>query len=130
MSKILPVPKKPDPGELRDYRPISVLPALSKALEIFMCDQMIGFTDGNRLLSLYQSGFHSDHSMAAALIKITNDIQHNCDQRLVTLFLLLDFSKAFDKVQHSLLRKKLSLYIRFGSTAVALVCSYLSQRYQ
>jgi hypothetical protein len=38
-------------GELRDYRPISVLPALLKALEVIMCDQMIYFIDGNRLFS-------------------------------------------------------------------------------
>jgi ABC-type transport system involved in multi-copper enzyme maturation permease subunit len=44
----------------------------------------------------------------------------------VTLLLLLDFSKTFDNVRHSLLLKKLSLYSKFGDTAVALVGSYLS----
>jgi ribonucleases P/MRP protein subunit RPP40 len=48
----------------------------------------------------------------------------------VTLFLLLDFSKAFDNVWHSLLLIKLSLYFKFGGTAVALVGSYLSDRFQ
>jgi hypothetical protein len=48
----------------------------------------------------------------------------------VSLLLLLDFSKAFDNVRHSLLLKKLSLYFKFGGTAVALVGSYFSDRYQ
>jgi hypothetical protein len=53
MSKILHVPKIPNPGELRDYQPISVLPLLSKALDFFMRDQMIWLIDGNRILSPY-----------------------------------------------------------------------------
>jgi hypothetical protein len=72
--------------------------------------------------------FGSGHSMATALLKIANDIQHDCDRRLVTFLLLLDFSKAFDNVRHSLLLKKLSLYFKYP--AVALVGSYLSDRFQ
>jgi hypothetical protein len=48
----------------------------------------------------------------------------------VTLLLLLDFFKEFDNVQHSLLLKKLSLCFKFGGTAVVLVGSYLSDRFQ
>jgi hypothetical protein len=88
MSMILPVPKRPDPGELRDYRQISVMPPLSKTLEVVMRDQMILYINGNRLHSPYQSVFHSSHSTA------TIDIQHDCDRRLVTLFVLFDISKA------------------------------------
>jgi hypothetical protein len=95
-----------------------------------MRDQMIRFIDGNRLLSPYQSGFRSGHNTATALLKITNDIQRGCDRRMVTLLLLLDFSKAFDNVRRSLLLKKLSLYFKFGGNAVALVGSYLSDRFQ
>jgi hypothetical protein len=61
-----------------------------------------------------------------ALLKIINDIQRYCDRKPVTLLLLLDFSKAFDNVRHSLLLRKLSLYFKFGGT----VGSYLSDRYQ
>jgi hypothetical protein len=125
MSKILPVPKIPNPGELCDYRPISALPALSKALEVVMRDQMISFIDGSQLLSPYQSGSGSGHSTATALLKITNDIQ-----QLVTLLLLLDFSKASDNDRHSLLLRNFSLYFKFGRTKVALVGSNLSDRYQ
>jgi retron-type reverse transcriptase len=94
-----------------------------------MRDQMIRFIDENQLLSPYQSGFRSAHSTATAFLKITNGIQCDCDRRLVTLLLLLDFSKAFDNTRHSLLLKNFSLYFKFGVTVVALVGSYLSDRY-
>jgi hypothetical protein len=68
-----------------------------------MRDQIIRFIDRNRLVSPYQSGFRSGHSTATALLKITIDIQRNCDRILVRLLLLLNFSKTFDTVQHSLL---------------------------
>jgi retron-type reverse transcriptase len=123
-------PKIPKPGELRDYRLISLLLSLSKALEVVIRDQMIRFIDENRLLSPYQSGFRSGHSTATDLLKITNDIQRDSDRRLVTLLILLDLSRAFDNVRHSLLLEKLSLYFKFGSTVVVLVGSYLSDRFQ
>jgi hypothetical protein len=69
-------------------------------------------------------------STATVLFKITNDIQRGCDRRMVTFLILLDFSKAFDNVWQSLRLKKLSLYFKFGGPAVALVGSYLSNRYQ
>jgi hypothetical protein len=61
LSKILPVLKIPSPGELRDYRPISVLAALSKPLEVLMRDKMIQFIAGNRLISPYQSVFRPSY---------------------------------------------------------------------
>jgi hypothetical protein len=91
-----------------------------------MRDQMIRFIDENRVLSPYQSGFRSGHSTTTALLKITNDIQRDCDRRLVTFLLLLEFSKTFDNVQHSLPLRNLSLYLKFGGTAGALVVSHLS----
>jgi hypothetical protein len=91
----------------------------------------VSFTYGNRLLSPCQSGFCSGHiSTVTALLKIINDIQRDCVRRLLTLLLLVDFSKAFDNVRHSLLLKKLSVYFKIGGTAVALVGSYLAYRYQ
>jgi hypothetical protein len=116
-------------SELRDDRLISVLPALLKALEIVMWDQMIRIIYENWLLSPCPSNFQSGHS-TATLLKITNHIQRDCDQRLVTFLLLLDFSNAFDNVRHSLLLRKLSLYFKYEGIAVALVGCYLSDGYQ
>jgi hypothetical protein len=50
ISKIVPIPKKSDPTKLGDNRPISILPVLSKAMEIVMWDQMVVFVDSFSLL--------------------------------------------------------------------------------
>jgi hypothetical protein len=57
--KIVTIPKKSDPTELGDCRPISILPAFSKAMEIVMRDQMVVFVDNFSLLDCVQSGFRS-----------------------------------------------------------------------
>jgi hypothetical protein len=56
ISKIAPIPIKNDPTELGEYMPISILATLSKALEIVMRDQMVGFVDNFSLLDCLQSG--------------------------------------------------------------------------
>jgi hypothetical protein len=130
ISKNVPIPKKSDPTELGDYRQISILPALSKAIEIFMRGQMVVFVDNFSLLDCLESGFRPTHCTTTAMLKVTNDIQFSCDRKLMTVLLLFDFSKAFDNVVHSLLCSKLFSPFRFHGTAVKLTRSYLSDRYQ
>ena len=104
--------------------------SLSKAFERLAKDQISEFISSNRLLSKFQSGFRKFHSTKTALLKITNDIRFNVDHKLVTVLVLLDFSKAFDTVDHSLLCGKLKSYFGFDDTSNALLCSYLSNRSQ
>jgi hypothetical protein len=61
-SKIMPVTKTNDPGSLSDYRPISILPALSKAMKMIMRNQITAHIERNGMMSLLQSGFRSNHS--------------------------------------------------------------------
>jgi Reverse transcriptase (RNA-dependent DNA polymerase) len=70
-KKIVPVAKVKDPGWLKDYRPISILPALSKALENIMKDQIVVFSNVKGLLNRFQSGFRPGHSTTTAILKIT-----------------------------------------------------------
>jgi Reverse transcriptase (RNA-dependent DNA polymerase) len=74
VPKIAPVAKVKDPCWLKDYRPISILPALSKALEKIMKDQIVLFCNERGLLNRYQSGFRSGHSNTTALLKITDEL--------------------------------------------------------
>jgi hypothetical protein len=80
------------------------------------------------LLSEFQSGFRTHHSISIALLKITNDWLIATDERLVSLLVLLDLSKAFDSVNHHLLCSKLSDQFGFTTSAVSLIMSYLSDR--
>jgi hypothetical protein len=91
---------------------------------------MVVFVDNFSLLDCLQSGFRSKHGTKTAMLKVTNFIQFSCDRKLMTVLLLLDFTKAFDNVVHSLLCFKLSSFFRFHGTAVELIRSYLNDRYQ
>jgi Reverse transcriptase (RNA-dependent DNA polymerase) len=127
ISKVIPIAKLKNPSSPGDYRPISILPSLSKALEILMKDQILSFVIRFGLLNRLQSGFHSAHSTTTALL---NDFHKGCERRMVTVLLLLDFSKAFDSVIQDLLCKKLSTIFKFDSTATSFIKSYLSGRFQ
>jgi Reverse transcriptase (RNA-dependent DNA polymerase) len=74
-----------------DYRPISILPALSKALEMLMRDQMVEFLDSNNALDALQSGFRTGHSTTTALLCITDDIYKYLDGGMFVILVLLDF---------------------------------------
>jgi Reverse transcriptase (RNA-dependent DNA polymerase) len=129
-SKIVPVPKIRDPSRLKDYRPISILPALSKALEKIMKDQIVAFCNERNLLNRYQSGFRPGHSTTTALLKITDDISLELDRNFISILTLLDFSKAFDSVNFKLLCQKLKNQFYFSESAIMFIKSYLTGRSQ
>lgn len=129
-ARIIPVAKKPRPSLPTDFRPISILPTLSKVFEKILAKQIVGHLNSNSLLSTFQSGFRPQHSCATAMVKILDDIRQQYDQSYLTVLCLLDFSKAFDRVNHSILCKKLRHYFGFSDRAVKLLSSYLSNRSQ
>jgi hypothetical protein len=128
ISKITPLAKSNDLVELSDYRPISILPAISKALEVIIRRQIMNHVDNKGLLS--QSGFRQNHSTATVLLKITNDLLIASEIKLLSVIVLLDFSKVFDSVDHDLLCYKLTSHYGFTSSATSLIRSYLSGRMQ
>jgi hypothetical protein len=129
-SKIVPQAKKNEPVTLSHYRPISILPALSKAMEVIVKRQINGYIKNNGLLCWFQSGFWSNHSTCSALLKITNVLLMASEAERVSVMLLLDFSKSFDSVDHDLLCAKLADQYVFSRNTVSFIRSYLSQRMQ
>ena len=128
-SLVTPLPKISNPLSFSDLRPVSVLPAFSKILEKIMCSQIFSYIDKNEILSKYQSGFRSSHSTASALCQVTDDIITARDRGMVTALVLLDYSKAFDKIDHELMCAKAKFY-GFDQTAVKFIKSYLYNRRQ
>lgn len=128
-SIILPLPKISDPTECKHYRPINILCVLSKMLDKLVYLQISNFVEENNILYKYQSGYRSMFSTQTALIRITDDIRLAMDKKHVTILMLLDFSRAFDCVNHSLLITILKSYnLHLG--VVNWFSSYLTDRLQ
>jgi len=128
-ANILPLLKVKNPTEPKDYRPVSNLCPLSKALEKIVHQQVCDYLDKNNLFAEFQSGFRKNHSTVTALVKVTDDIRSAMDKKMMTLLVLLDLSKAFDCVHHKLLLTKLQ-YLGFSDAVVNWFSSYLCDRLQ
>ena len=109
------------------YRPVSVLPVLSKILERLMYNRLILYINRHGLLYEYQFGFQKGKSSHMALITVIHKITEALDQGELVIGIFLDFSKAFGTVDHDILLQKLELY---GVENIALKWfdSYLSNR--
>ncbi|KAJ0176040.1 hypothetical protein K1T71_008214 [Dendrolimus kikuchii] len=123
-AQVIPLPKKPNPTLISHFRPISILPFLSKVLERLVHQQLSFFLNRNSLLNPYQSGFRPGHSTTTALVQITDDIRHGMDNGLLTVLSLLDFSSAFNNVNFELLLRVLSS-INISPTVIDWFHSYL-----
>ena len=105
-SFVIPAFKSGDFDDLSNYRPISILPVISKIVERIVADQLMEYLEINSLISNTQHGFRGKLSTETALIAITEKIYDNMDNNKISLLSLLDLSKAFDSVNHSLLLDK------------------------
>lgn len=129
LAIVRPLPKHSAPVELKDLRPISILPCMSKIMEKAVCVQLTAFIENNCILPEAQSGFRKGRSTTTALLDVTDTILCDQDQGMGTLLVLLDFSRAFDSLNLNLLLSKLNYY-GFDSEALRWFNSYLSHRCQ
>ena len=93
-----------------NYRPIATLSPFSKALERVIYDQLIQYLDKHDVLFKYQFGFRKNYSTEQAIMEITDNLKAPIDSNLVSCGQFLDFSKAFDTVNHQILLDKLCKY--------------------
>lgn len=124
-AKIIPIPKSNN-----DFRPVAILPYLSKVCEKLLHQQMNKYLHDNTLLTDRQSGFRNRHSCVTALIDVSEDIRESIDDGDICFLVLLDHSKAFDTVDHNILCTKLLTMFNFSSSSTNLISSYLSGHYQ
>ena len=109
-SLVHPIFKSGDPDLVSNYRPISIVPTIAKVVERVVQRQLAAYMSDNHLLSPSQHGFRPHHSTETALLSVTNRIFSNMARSHVSLLCLLDLSKCFDVIPHSLLLSKLQLY--------------------
>ena len=129
MARVIPLYKNGQRNVAGNYRPISVLPAISKIMEKILYNQLYSYLSKFGLLSDSQFGFRKFHSTATALLDCTNDWYVNLDRKMFNLVVLIDLKKAFDTVDHHILLRKLELYGIKGQ-ALSFLNSYLSNRSQ
>ena len=114
---------------LDNYRPISILPIVSKLIERILYNQLSNYLKKESILSEYQFGFRSRHSTTTTLIDCSNEWYIHMDCGQYNLVVFLDIKKAFDTVNHDILLKKLEMY-GLGDSALALLRNYLTDRTQ
>ena len=128
-ANVTPVPKKGDLSLDTNYRPISLLPILSKVMEIVVNNCLRQYLEDNKLLFSSQYGFRLGRSSADALICLTQQWEDALDRRSDVLAVTLDIRKAFDRVWHRGLIHKLSSFGISGLLS-AWISSFLSDRSQ
>ena len=123
-SYVTPLFKKGSKRELGSYRPISVLPFISKIFEKKLYRQLYDYFQDNSLLNTYPSGFRSMYSALTALLKTTNNWSINIDNGLWNGVLFVDLKKAFDTIDHEIILRKLANY-GVDQSALRFFASYL-----
>ena len=98
-------------------------------LEKIAHDHITEYLNKNSLLDPLQAGFRKHHSTQTAILKLTEDIRIGIDNRKLTLLLLFEFSKFFDKISLTKLLRKLR-QLGFSRSAVLWIKSYLQGRTQ
>ena len=128
-AKVIPLYKKDDPLSPKNYRPVAILPIISKILEKSVFMQVIQYMETNQLLHPNHHGFRSYHTTTTGLIQLYDSWVEAIERKEFAGVCFLDLSAAFDIVDHPLLLQKLGLY-GFSDTSLQWVNSYLSGRSQ
>ena len=128
-AKVIPLFKSGNKLDPSNYRPISIVSLLSKPLEKHINEYMTRHVSKYDLIHPSQSGFRSNHSCHTALINLVDEWLTNINDLKLTGILFIDFTKAFDIIDHTLLLRKLTLY-KFSDHALSLIKSFLTDRYQ
>ena len=129
LLKVIPLFKKGDPTVIENYRPISLLPAISKIFERVIFNQMNAYFTINNLFYDKQYGFRKYHLTELDALNVVDTIVNHMDNGNTPFAVYLDLSKAFDTLNHSILLDKLKFY-GFRGTSINLIKHYLSNRKQ
>lgn len=129
IAKVIPIHKAKERDQFSNYRPISILPVISKLYEKAMHKRLLNFMEKHDLLYQSQYGFRENHSTIMAVLELINKTIDSLDSKESVIAIFLDLSKAFDTINHKILLSKLAYYGVRG-VGYEWMESYLSNRYQ
>ena len=127
---VTPILKKKclDHNDLNNYRPVSNLCFVAKILEKLVLSQVSSYMNSHNLYNTCQSAYRPGHSTEAALLKVVNDLFLSLSKGNISVLALLDFSSAFDTIDHPILVCRLHTDFRFTDAVLQWFSSYLTDR--
>lgn len=127
VAEIIMIPKPgKQPNDVKSYRPISLLPIISKLFEIIIQKRIQVYIKRFNVIPNHQFGFRKSHATIDQIHRITNEIEKVFERKEVCSTVFLDVAQAFDKVWHKGLIFKLNRFL--PNSYVKLLSSYLSDR--
>lgn len=121
--------KKGDINRPDNYRPISLLPIVSKIFEKCVYTQIVDFFENNSLFTRCQFGFRQNRNTTMGIVNLTQSLLDSFQKSQYNSVLFCDLSKAFDCVDHEILLGKLKYY-NFSQSSIDFMRSYLQYRVQ
>ena len=127
---VTPILKKRrlDHDDLNNYRPVSNLCFIAKILEKLVSSQVSSYLSSHNLCSTCQSACRPGHSTETALLKLFNDLFLSLNKGNISVLALLDFSSAFDTIDHTILVHHLHTDFGFTDSVLQWFSSYLTDR--
>ena len=126
IAKLKPLYKNGKKTDPQNYRPIFLLPYISKILEKVIHGQTMEFVTKKNILYQFQSGFRKVHSTDSCLSYLQDKVAKGFDSGLLTGMILIDLQKAFYTIDHKILIEKMKC-MGFSSVTKWFQC-YLSKR--
>ena len=127
---VTPILKKRclDHNDLNNYRPVSNLCFIAKILEKHVLSEVSSYLNSHNRYNTCQSAYRPDHSTETALLKVVNDLFLSLNKGNISVLALLDFSSAFDTIDHTILVHRLRTDFGFTDTVLQWFSSYLTDR--
>lgn len=128
-SIVRPIFKKDNKQSMNCYRPISLIPVISKVFEKYIYNQLYNYLEKFNILSEDQKGFRKNKTINMAIFDFLRNVMINVDKRTPVCSIYCDMTQAFDYVDHDILLRKLEAYGIRGNI-LSLIESYLKNRRQ